>query len=89
MLDEQNYYLLRNLILFLFSYMQGYAEVEELLKKEGICLALTEKLKKDSGVAAAEAYDKVVESLQKKKLARGGCSSHNICSHFVLQNYRL
>lgn len=39
--------------------------MEELLKKEGICLATTDKLIKDSGVATAGAYDKIVENLKR------------------------
>ncbi len=39
--------------------------MEELLKKEGICLATTDKLIKDSGVAAASAYDKIIYNLRK------------------------
>ena len=55
---------------FTVIYCQGFAEVEELLKKEGICLATTDKLIKDSGVAAASAYDKIVYNLRKTN-ARG------------------
>ena len=52
------------------NFLQGFAEVETLLKKEGICLAVTEKLIKDSGVAAAPAYDKIVNNI-KRTNARG------------------
>ena len=55
-----------------FFVTQGYAEVEGLLKKEGICVAATEKLAKDSGVATASAYDDIVHNL-KKTNARGKC----------------
>ncbi len=41
------------------------------LRKEGICLARTEKLIKDSGVAAAGAYDEAVQGLLGAKQARG------------------
>ena len=50
---------------------QGFAEVEDLLIKEGICLAVTDKLIKDSGVAADDAYDQVVMRMKKKSAARG------------------
>ena len=56
--------------MFAVIYYQGFAEVEELLKKEGICLATTDKLIKDSGVAAASVYDKIVYNLRKTN-ARG------------------
>lgn len=51
--------------------MQGYSEVEELLKKEGICIAVTEKLIKDSGVAIDSIYEKIVERLKSRSMARG------------------
>ncbi len=44
--------------------LQGFAEVQELFKKEGICLAVTEKLPKDSGVAASQIYDNIVKNLK-------------------------
>ncbi|XP_067659268.1 metabotropic glutamate receptor 8-like [Haliotis asinina] len=51
--------------------MQGFNEVEKLLKENGICLATTEKLLKDSGVASGEAYDTIVDRLLQKVNARG------------------
>ena len=45
--------------------------MEELLKKEGICLAVTDKLAKDSGVATASTYDAIVERLRAHRHARG------------------
>ncbi len=56
-------------MIYRFTF-QGFAEVDELLKKEGICLAMTDKLIKDSGVATAAAYDNIVHNL-KKTNARG------------------
>ena len=51
--------------------LQGFAEVEDLLKKEGICIAVTEKLIKDSGVSSEAGYDNIVTSLVKKSNSRG------------------
>lgn len=64
--------------MFMLRNFQGYAEVEELLKKESICIAWTDKLIKDSGVATASAYDKIVTNLIKKKAARGQCFNVNL-----------
>ena len=50
---------------------QGFSEVDELLKKEGICVAWTDKLIKDSGVARSEAYDEIVRNLWKKSKGKG------------------
>ena len=50
---------------------QGFSEVEDLLKKEGICLAVTDKLPKDSGVAAASTYDVIIKRLRAHIHARG------------------
>ena len=50
---------------------QGFEEVKEKLRKEGICMARTEKLIKDSGVAAAGAYDETVRMLLKTPQAKG------------------
>ena len=45
--------------------------MEDLLKKEGICLAVTDKLAKDSGVATASAYDVIIKRLKAHTHARG------------------
>ena len=42
-----------------------------LLDKKGICLAVKEKLTKDSGVAEEAAFDHIVEKLQAHPKARG------------------
>ncbi|XP_062575063.1 metabotropic glutamate receptor 3-like [Saccostrea cucullata] len=51
--------------------MQGFNELEKLLKASEICIAATEKLIKDSGVAGQATYDKTVERLLAKSNARG------------------
>lgn len=38
---------------------------------QNICVAVKEKLTKDSGVAGAGAYDHIVDKLQAKPKARG------------------
>ncbi|XP_035825890.1 metabotropic glutamate receptor 4-like [Aplysia californica] len=50
---------------------QGFNEVDKLLRENGICLALREKLLKDSGVATDTDYDNIVRNLLEKDLARG------------------
>ena len=51
--------------------LQGFEEVKAKLKREGVCIASTEKLIKDSGVATAEAYDETVRVLLQTPRARG------------------
>lgn len=63
-------------ILLLFNnlyclYVQAFEELEELLSKKGICIAVKEKLVKDSGVAEEIAYDSIVQKLLTKPRARG------------------
>ncbi|XP_064643302.1 metabotropic glutamate receptor 3-like isoform X2 [Lineus longissimus] len=50
---------------------KGMQVVEHHLKKAGVCIAVRDRLIKDSGVASEDTYDKVVEDLLKKKTARG------------------
>jgi len=45
--------------------------LEELLAKKDICIAIKEKLVKDSGVAGEHAYDSIVQKLLTKPRARG------------------
>ncbi|KAI8795190.1 metabotropic glutamate receptor 4, partial [Biomphalaria glabrata] len=50
---------------------QGFNEVEVLLRKtKDICIALREKLLKDSGVPTEQDYDKIVFKLLEKEFAR-------------------
>ncbi|XP_054286642.1 metabotropic glutamate receptor 2-like [Macrosteles quadrilineatus] len=51
--------------------IKAFEELEQLLAKSNICIAVKEKLAKDSGVAEDIAYDNVVLRLQTKPRARG------------------
>lgn len=51
--------------------MQAFEELEDLLTKHDICIAVKEKLVKDSGVAEEIAYDNIVQKLLTKPRARG------------------
>ncbi|KAK9502122.1 hypothetical protein O3M35_012713 [Rhynocoris fuscipes] len=55
---------------------KAFEELEVLLGKYKICIAIKEKLVKDSGVAEEIAYDNIVSKLLTKPRARG--SSENI-----------
>lgn len=55
----------------LFGLLQAFEELEELLGKYNICIAIKEKLVKDSGVAEEKAYDEIVLKLLTKPRARG------------------
>lgn len=56
---------------WLFVWLQAFEELEELLGKRNICIAIKEKLVKDSGVAKDAAYDNIVLKLLTKPRARG------------------
>ncbi|XP_028045251.2 uncharacterized protein LOC105833705 [Monomorium pharaonis] len=51
--------------------IKAFEELEELLGKHNICIAVKEKLVKDSGVAEEVAYDDIVSKLLTKPRARG------------------
>ncbi|XP_076678780.1 metabotropic glutamate receptor B isoform X3 [Andrena cerasifolii] len=51
--------------------IKAFEELEELLGKYNICIAIKEKLVKDSGVAEETAYDNIVLKLLTKPRARG------------------
>jgi len=53
------------------TILQGFNELEKLLKEASICVATTEKLLKDSGVAKQASYDTIVDRLKLKSNARG------------------
>lgn len=53
------------------SALQAFEELEELLGRYNICIAVKEKLVKDSGVAKEIAYDDIVSKLLTKPRARG------------------
>ncbi|XP_017773184.1 PREDICTED: metabotropic glutamate receptor 4, partial [Nicrophorus vespilloides] len=51
--------------------IKAFEELEELLSFHNICIAVKEKLVKDSGVADESAYDNIVQKLLTKPRARG------------------
>ncbi|XP_047362536.1 uncharacterized protein LOC124954133 isoform X1 [Vespa velutina] len=51
--------------------IKAFEELEELLTKNDICIAVKEKLVKDSGVAEETAYDNIVLKLLTKPRAKG------------------
>ncbi|XP_049872953.1 metabotropic glutamate receptor 2-like [Pectinophora gossypiella] len=51
--------------------IKAFEELEALLARNGICIAVKEKLVKDSGVADERAYDDIVHKLLTKPRARG------------------
>jgi hypothetical protein len=65
--------------------VKAFEELEELLAEHNICIAVKEKLVKDSGVAQERAYDTIVQRLLTKSRARGECSKHHILA-FICNN---
>ncbi|XP_058461569.1 metabotropic glutamate receptor 8-like isoform X2 [Malaya genurostris] len=51
--------------------IKAFEELDELFSKNGICIAIKEKLVKDSGVAEKIAYDNIVLKLLTKSRAKG------------------
>ncbi|KAL5285744.1 GPRMGL5 family protein [Megaselia abdita] len=51
--------------------IKAFEELEDLLAENNICIAIKEKLVKDSGVAGETAYDSIVQKLLTKPRARG------------------
>ncbi|XP_058794617.1 metabotropic glutamate receptor 2 isoform X2 [Phymastichus coffea] len=51
--------------------VKAFEELESLLAKNEICIAVKEKLVKDSGVAEESGYDAIVQRLLTKRRARG------------------
>ncbi|XP_044265969.1 metabotropic glutamate receptor 2 isoform X1 [Tribolium madens] len=51
--------------------IKAFEELEDLLAEHNICIAVKEKLVKDSGVADESAYDNIVQKLLTKPRARG------------------
>lgn len=66
-----------------FSELQAFTVLEELLLKKEICIAVKEKLTKDSGVAGDSIYDNIVRRLMAKPSARG----NHLTIHYI--RYRL
>ena len=58
---------------------QAFEALEGLLSANNICIAVKEKLKKDSGVAKEAAYDSIVKRLLSKESAKGQSHSHPLC----------
>lgn len=54
------------------SRRQAFEELETLLARDEICIAVKERLVKDSGEAPASAYDAIVARLLSRPRARGG-----------------
>ncbi|CAK1554553.1 unnamed protein product [Leptosia nina] len=54
--------------------IKAFEELEALLARNGICIAVKEKLVKDSGVADESSYDDIVQKLLTKPRARGKIS---------------
>ncbi|CAG9786491.1 unnamed protein product [Diatraea saccharalis] len=64
--------------------IKAFEELEALLARNGICIAVKEKLVKDSGVADERAYDEIVQKLLTKPRARGE-SYHTCLQHSGVQ----
>lgn len=72
-----------NITFNVILYFQAFEELEDLLAKHDICIAVKERLVKDSGVAGEIAYDNIVQKLLTKPRARGECTyylKHLLCS---------
>lgn len=50
---------------------QAFTVLEELLLKNDICIAVKERLTKDSGVAGESYYNNIVKRIMAKPSARG------------------
>lgn len=61
--------------------LKAFEELEDLLSKHSICIAVKEKLVKDSGVAGEGAYDLIVQKLLTKPRARGTIYSQTDTQH--------
>ena len=58
---------------------QAFEALEGLLTENNICIAVKEKLKKDSGVAKEAAYDSIVKRLLSKERAKGQFHANPRC----------
>jgi metabotropic X receptor len=54
-----------------FICPKAFEELETLLSEHNVCIAIKEKLVKDSGVAEGSAYDRIVQKLLTKPRAKG------------------
>ena len=50
---------------------QAFEKLDEKLSEKGVCVAVKEKLSKDSGVGKGIDFDHIVEKLQDKPKAKG------------------
>ena len=57
--------------------VKAFEELEALLAEHNVCIAVKEKLVKDSGVAQERAYDNIVQRLMTKSRARGEIKLQN------------
>ena len=55
----------------LYLFTQAFNDLEELLDQNDICIAIKERLTKDSGVAASSSYDNIVKKLATKPNSKG------------------
>ena len=55
----------------MYLLLQAFEELERLLSEKGVCVAVKEKLKKDSGVGGGKDFDHIVAKLQAKPKAKG------------------
>lgn len=69
----------------IFSELQAFTVLEELLLKKEICIAVKEKLTKDSGVAGDSIYDNIVRRLMAKPSARGNVLTKPLNSDVILK----
>jgi len=58
-------------------------ELEKLLPKRNICIAVKEMLVKDSGVAEESSYDLVVKSIQEAPRAKGNESLFDLIQNLL------
>lgn len=67
----------------IYCFFQAFNDLEELLDQNDICIAIKERLTKDSGIALDSSYDNIVRKLVSKQNARGKTSlstaNHILC----------
>lgn len=57
--------------LVIMIFMKAFNDLEELLEQTDICIAIKERLTKDSGIAANSSYDNIVRKLGTKPNSKG------------------
>lgn len=68
-------FIFENKIDFSFHLYQAFNDLEELLEETDICIAIKERLTKDSGIAANSSYDNIVRKLATKPNSKGKANS--------------